>query len=77
VTEANRFGWGSARTLGLWALSLGLIGAFLIVEKRLRAPLVRLAIFKIRSLSASAAATCLLMAGLYSNFSSARCTCRS
>lgn len=68
VTEANRYGWGSARTLGLEAVSLGLIGAFLIVEKRLRAPLVRLAIFKIRSLSTSAAATFLLTAGLYSNF---------
>ena len=68
VTEANRYGWGSAHTLGLGALSLGLIGAFLIVEKRLRAPLVRLAIFKNRSLSASAAATFLLTAGLYSNF---------
>jgi EmrB/QacA subfamily drug resistance transporter len=68
VTESNRYGWGSAHTLGLGALSLGLIGAFLIVEKRLRAPLVRLAIFKNRSLSASAAATFLLTAGLYSNF---------
>jgi EmrB/QacA subfamily drug resistance transporter len=68
VTEANRYGWGSAHTLGLGALSLGLIAAFLIVEQRLRAPLVRLAIFKIRSLSASVAASFLLTAGLYSNF---------
>src|SRR5580704_8543951 len=68
VTEANRYGWGSARTLGLGALSLGLIAAFLIVEQRLRAPLVRLAIFKNRSLSASVAASFLLTAGLYSNF---------
>jgi EmrB/QacA subfamily drug resistance transporter len=68
VTEANRYGWGSERTLGLAAASLGLIAAFLIVEKRLRAPLVRLSIFKIRSLSVSAGASFLLVAGLYSNF---------
>src|SRR4029077_3667257 len=68
VTEANRYGWTSARTLGLAAASLGLIAAFLIVEKRVRAPLVRLSIFKIRSLSVSAAATFLLVGGLYSNF---------
>jgi EmrB/QacA subfamily drug resistance transporter len=68
VTEANRYGWGSAQTLGLMAASLGLIAAFLIVEKRLHAPLVRLSIFKIRSVSVSATATFLLVAGLYSNF---------
>ena len=68
VTEANRYGWGSAQTLGLMAASLGLIAAFLMVEKRLHAPLVRLSIFKIRSVSVSATATFLLVAGLYSNF---------
>ncbi|HEY4450919.1 MAG TPA: MFS transporter [Solirubrobacteraceae bacterium] len=68
VTGANRYGWGSARTLGLAAISLGLIAAFLTVEKRVRMPLVRLAIFKIRSLSVSAAATFLLVGGLYSSF---------
>ena len=68
VTEANRYGWASSHTLGLGALSLSLIAAFVIVEQRLRAPLVRLAIFKTRALSASAAATFLLTAGLYSNF---------
>jgi EmrB/QacA subfamily drug resistance transporter len=68
VTEANRYGWTSARTLGLGVASPLLIVAFLVTESRLSSPLVPLSIFRIRSLSVAAAATFLVVAGLYATF---------
>jgi EmrB/QacA subfamily drug resistance transporter len=68
VSEANRYGWTSARTLGFGVASLVLIVAFLVTESRLSSPLVPLSIFRIRSLSAAAAATFLVVAGLYATF---------
>jgi hypothetical protein len=44
VTEANRYGWLSARTVGCGGTSLLLIAAFLATEARLVAPLVPLSI---------------------------------
>lgn len=50
LVEAEKVGWGSARTLGLGALALALLGAFLLVESRIKQPLVPLGIFRKRTL---------------------------
>jgi EmrB/QacA subfamily drug resistance transporter len=56
VVGAESAGWGSARTLGPVAAAVVLLVAFALIEQRHRAPLVRLGIFRIRSLSVANAA---------------------
>src|SRR5262249_45016587 len=52
LVDANSAGWLSAQTLGLSALALGLIAAFVAIERNTRAPLVPFpGIFRIRSIS--------------------------
>jgi hypothetical protein len=48
--EAPTAGWGSAQTVGLFALSLGLFGAFAAIERRAKSPLVPRRIASSRSL---------------------------
>lgn len=48
-SQASTWGWGSARFLGVLALSIALIGGFIINESRVKHPLVPLSIFKIRN----------------------------
>src|SRR5215469_11221854 len=47
-------GWGSVRTLSLLALSLGLLAAFTVVERRVRQPLLPPRTWRSRSLAAGA-----------------------
>jgi EmrB/QacA subfamily drug resistance transporter len=53
IVKAQQYGWTSARTLGLGAVAVLLLAAFVVIENRSRAPLIRLDIFRIRSLTAS------------------------
>ena len=62
IVRAEQNGWTSATTLGLGAVALALLAAFVVVEARIRGPLVRLDIFKIRTL-AVANLVLLLVAG--------------
>jgi EmrB/QacA subfamily drug resistance transporter len=50
IVGAQSHGWGSTRTLGFFALAAVLLAAFVAIELRSKAPLVRLSIFRIRSL---------------------------
>jgi EmrB/QacA subfamily drug resistance transporter len=50
VVEAPDAGWGSAQTLLLLAGSAGLLAAFLLIEARHPAPLLRLGIFRSRTI---------------------------
>jgi EmrB/QacA subfamily drug resistance transporter len=68
IVKTQSYGWGSARTLGLGALALALIAAFVVIESRVRAPLVRLGIFRIRALAVGDASMFFLGAGLFANF---------
>jgi EmrB/QacA subfamily drug resistance transporter len=45
LVEANQAGWTSAQTLGLGALAVALLGAFVAVERRVAEPLVPLGVF--------------------------------
>ncbi|MBE1533290.1 MFS transporter [Actinomadura algeriensis] len=53
VVEAADAGWTSARTLGLGALALALIGLFFVIEARATHPLVPLQIFRLPVLRGS------------------------
>lgn len=51
LVEGNTVGWVSLAILGLFALAIVLLVAFVFVERRSPAPLVRLGVFRLRSLT--------------------------
>jgi EmrB/QacA subfamily drug resistance transporter len=65
IVNASTWGWGSARVIWLIAASAVLLAAFLVIEKRTRAPLIRLGIFASRSLTMSNIVMFLFMGGMY------------
>ncbi len=68
IVKAQDYGWASGRTLGLAALAVGLLVAFVVIELRSRAPLIRLSIFKVRSLTSSNLSMLFVMSGLFGMF---------
>jgi EmrB/QacA subfamily drug resistance transporter len=68
IVKAESFGWGSARTLGLAAVAIALLTAFVLTERRSPAPLVRLGIFRIRSLTVANLVLFGVAGGLFANF---------
>jgi EmrB/QacA subfamily drug resistance transporter len=68
IVGTQTYGWGSPRTLGFGGVALVLIAAFVVIEARVRAPLVRLAIFRTRALAVGDGAMFFLGAGLFANF---------
>jgi EmrB/QacA subfamily drug resistance transporter len=68
IVDAQSAGWGSARTLGLFAVSAVLLAAFVAIELRAKAPLVRLSIFRVRSLLTANIAMFLAMSGMFAMF---------
>src|SRR5436190_8126880 len=68
IVKAESYGWGSAKTLGLFAAAVGLLAAFVAIELRSRAPLIRLDIFRTRSLSTANGAMLLVASGLFAMF---------
>ena len=68
IVKAESFGWGSARTLGLAAVGIALLAVFVFVESRIAGPLVRLGIFKIRSLAVGNFVLLLVAGGLFALF---------
>jgi EmrB/QacA subfamily drug resistance transporter len=68
IVKAQAFGWGSARTVGLMAAGFALIAIFVAIERRSVAPLVRLSIFRVRTLSAADSVMLLVASGLFGMF---------
>jgi EmrB/QacA subfamily drug resistance transporter len=68
ILETSEYGWGSARTLGLGALALALLAAFIVRESRAAQPLVPLQIFRSRAISGANAVQVLTVAGLFGMF---------
>jgi EmrB/QacA subfamily drug resistance transporter len=68
MTRASQHGWGTASTIGLLAASAALIGAFVAIELRSKAPLLPMRIFRLRTLAASNATSLLVSAALFSQF---------
>ena len=68
IVKAQEWGWGSAQTLGLGALAIALLAAFVAIEARSKAPLVRLGIFRKRTLTGANIVMTLVAAGMVSMF---------
>ncbi len=68
IVGTQTYGWGSLRTIALGLVALALVASFVVVETRVRAPLVRLAIFRTRALAVGDGAMFFLGAGLFANF---------
>ncbi|TML07127.1 MAG: MFS transporter [Actinobacteria bacterium] len=68
IVKAQEYGWGSTRTLGTLALSALLLTAFVAIERRSAAPLVRLSMFRKRALTAANVAMMLVASGMFSMF---------
>ena len=61
-------GFTSARTLGLFGLSVLLLAAFVVIENRTLAPLVRLGLLKVRSLAVANVAMLVVASGMFAFF---------
>jgi EmrB/QacA subfamily drug resistance transporter len=68
IVKAQSFGWGSLRTIGLFAAGLALLAAFIAIESRAKSPLMRLSIFRVRSLAVGDAALLLIASGMFGMF---------
>src|SRR3954464_15048348 len=68
LLDASNAGWGSTKIVGLLALSVALIGAFVAIELRSKAPLVPFRIFRLRTLTGANIVGLLLGASLFSMF---------
>ena len=68
IVKTQDYGWGSWQTLGLAALAVALLAVFVAVELRSRAPLIRLGILRVRSLTSANGAMLLIAAGLFGMF---------
>jgi EmrB/QacA subfamily drug resistance transporter len=66
--EAGGYGWTAWQTPAFLTAAVILLAAFVVIESRSKAPLMRLDLFKVRSLSSSNAAMLLVAAGLFSMF---------
>lgn len=68
LVEAPEAGWGSGQTIGLIAAAAALLGAFVAIESRASAPLMPLAIFRLRTLTGANVVGLLTGASLFSMF---------
>jgi EmrB/QacA subfamily drug resistance transporter len=68
VEPAAVYGWGSGRALGLGAVSLALLIAFVVRETRVANPLIPLRIFRSRNISGANVIQALSVAGMFGMF---------
>ena len=68
LLDANSSGWGSTKIISLLALSVAMLGAFVAIELRSKAPLVPFRIFRLRTLTGANIVGILLGASLFSMF---------
>ena len=68
IVKAQEWGWGSVDTLALGALAFSLLAAFVWIERRSPSPLVRLSLFRMRSLAVANGVFLLIIGGLFAMF---------
>jgi EmrB/QacA subfamily drug resistance transporter len=68
IVRAQVKGWGSLHTLGLTAVALALLVAFVIIERRSVAPLVRLGLLRVRTLATANGVLFVVAGGLFGMF---------
>src|SRR5262249_56815507 len=61
-------GWGSDKTIGLLVAAAALLALFVWIERRAAAPLVRLSIFRIRTLAVADGVLLLVASGMFGMF---------
>ena len=68
VVNGNEAGWTSFATLGVLAVALALLAAFVTIEARIRAPLIPLGLFRHRNLSVASLIGVLWCAAMFAWF---------
>jgi EmrB/QacA subfamily drug resistance transporter len=68
IVKAQSYGWGATRTISLGVLAFALLAAFVVIEMRSQAPLVRLSIFRIRALTVADTTLLLVASGMFGMF---------
>jgi predicted MFS family arabinose efflux permease len=68
IVKSETAGWGSATTIGFFVLSAVLLVSFVVIEQRSKAPLVRLSIFRVRSLLTANVVMLLVACGMFAMF---------
>jgi EmrB/QacA subfamily drug resistance transporter len=68
ILGINTHGWGSAQTLGLGALSLALLTAFVVRQARIPNPLMPLRLFRSRNVSGANVVIIFLVVGMFGMF---------
>ena len=68
IVKAQTAGWTSATTFGFFTLAVLLLVSFVVIELRAAAPLVRLSIFRVRSLLTANLVMFLAMSGMFAMF---------
>jgi EmrB/QacA subfamily drug resistance transporter len=68
IVQTEQKGWGSVQTIVTFLIAVALLVGFVLIELRAKAPLVRLSIFRVRSLSAANVTMFLVGSGLFAMF---------
>jgi EmrB/QacA subfamily drug resistance transporter len=68
IVNTATHGWGSALVIGFFALAVVLLAAFIVIELRSSEPLVRLSIFRTRSLTTANLTMFLAFSGMFAMF---------
>jgi EmrB/QacA subfamily drug resistance transporter len=68
IVKAETAGWGSTTTIGFFALAAALLVSFVVIEARSAEPLVRLSIFRTRSLTTANITMFLVGCGMFAMF---------
>jgi EmrB/QacA subfamily drug resistance transporter len=68
IVKAQDWGWSSGSTLGLAAIAIALLASFVWIESRSPFPLVRLSLFRLRSLAVGNASFLIVVGGLFAMF---------
>jgi EmrB/QacA subfamily drug resistance transporter len=68
IVKSTDWGWASGSTLGLIGVAAALLTAFVAIERRSQAPLVRLDLFRLRSLATANGVMLLVVSGMFAMF---------
>src|SRR5205814_10123786 len=68
MVSAERYGWGSTRVISFFVIAAVLLSAFVLIERRSSGPLVRLSIFRVRSLATANISMFFAASGIFAMF---------
>jgi EmrB/QacA subfamily drug resistance transporter len=68
IVNGNEAGWTSTQTIGLLSAAVSLLAAFLLIEARVRAPLMPLGLFRLRNVYTANSVGVLMAGGLFAWF---------